>query len=142
MLIRNGTSAGRNPQLARGWAMLALMATACTPAPGSTDPATAQVWVSGRSHNRSAVDVYLLCGDRDARLLGAIIGKGSNAFEIPHGSLRCLRGLNFFVVVQDQDRGYWVGPVRPGAGGYVELVVEKYAGLSSARVLGRDAAGW
>jgi hypothetical protein len=62
------------------------------------------------------VDVYLLCGDRDAQWLGA-------------------RGWNFFLVVRRSGRGYWAGPIRPGPGAAVELVIEKYAGLSSARLL-------
>lgn len=114
-----------------------LLSSACAAALRSTDPASTEIWVSGRSHNRSDVDVYLLCGTRDARWLGVISPKAAAAFEISAASARCLRGLNFFLVVQDRGRGYWVGPVRPVAGGYIDLVVEKYAGLSTARVLGR-----
>jgi hypothetical protein len=44
-------------------------------------------------------------------------------------------GLNFFLVVQTQRLGYWVGPIRGvQASSYVELVIEKYAGLSSANL--------
>lgn len=128
--------------LTRTGATLGFLACACAPLLERTDPATASVRVFGRSHNRSDVDVYLLCGERDARWLGAISPKGSAGFEIPAASVRCLRGLNFFVVVRSQGRGYWIGPVRAGAGGYVELVVEKYAGLSSTRALSRGTVGW
>lgn len=126
-----------------GWfAAAGLLFSACAAVPRSTDPAAAQVWVSGRSHNRSEVDVYVLCGERDARWLGVITPQAAAAFDIPPASARCVRGLNFFLVVRNQGRGYWVGPVRPPAGGYIELVVEKYAGLSAARPLGQRADGW
>jgi hypothetical protein len=123
-------------------AILALCSLACTGLPVTTDPAAAQSWVTGRSHNRSEVDVYLLCGKRDARWLGAISPRGTAAFKIPAASSYCIRGLNFFLVVRNQGRGYWVGPVRPRTGGYVELVVEKYAGLSAAREVGQRTPGW
>jgi hypothetical protein len=97
---------------------------------GSTGPTP--VWV--RSHNRSVVDVYLLCGDRDAVWLGEVSGRGAAAFEMPAGQASCIRGHNFFLVLRNGGRGYWAGPVRPRNGGLVELVIEKYAGLSSARV--------
>jgi hypothetical protein len=79
----------------------------------------------------------LLCGDRDARWLGTIGVKGSDAFEIPAGLPTCVRGLNFFLVVQKMNRGYWVGPFRPLPSQAVDLVVEKYAGLSTARLMER-----
>jgi hypothetical protein len=41
-------------------------------------------------------------------------------------------GLNFFLVVRRQGRGYWAGPVWPQAGTHIEVVIEKYAGLSMA----------
>jgi hypothetical protein len=115
------------------------LALGCVPATG---PAAASgvgatpVWV--RSHNRSAVDVYLLCEDRDALWLGEVSVKGTDAFDIPAERPYCLRGLNFFVVVRSLGRGYWVGPVKPRPGSRVELVIERYARLSSARVL----RGW
>jgi hypothetical protein len=92
--------------------------------------------IYGHSHNRSDVDVYLLCGDRDARWLGVISKKGAGAFEIPAERARCVSGLNFFLVPRDRNRGYWVGPIQPSAGGQIDLVIEKYAGLSTARVRG------
>jgi hypothetical protein len=102
---------------------------------GSAGPTP--VWV--RSHNRSAVDVYLLCGNRDAVWLGEVSGRSATAFEMPAGQPSCIRGHNFFLVVRQSGRGYWAGPIRPGNGNLVELVIEKYAGLSSARVaLGPD----
>ena len=42
-----------------------------------------------------------------------------------------MEGLNFFLVVQESGRGYWVGPFRPERSAHVDLVIEKYAGLSS-----------
>jgi hypothetical protein len=119
-----------------------LFSLGCAGLPASTDPGAAQIWVTSRSHNRSDVDIYLLCGERDARWLGAISPRGTAAFEIPAASSNCIRGLNFFLVVRNQWRGYWVGPIRPRTGGYVELVVEKYAGLSAARELGQRTPGW
>lgn len=86
------------------------------------------------SHHRSDVDVYMLCGERDAILLGMAPSGGYQAFEISSERLRCAVGLNFFLVVRDRNRGYWVGPLRPSIGSFIRLVVEKYAGLSNARV--------
>ena len=43
--------------------------------------------ISVRSHNRSSVDVYLLCGDRDAQWLGVVHGKDGGSFEIPAKSV-------------------------------------------------------
>jgi hypothetical protein len=126
-----------------GWlGAVALLSSACAATPGSTGSVPAQISVFGRSHNRSDVDVYLLCGNRDARWLGVISRKGATGFEIPGAASHCVSGLNFFLVVRDRGRGYWVGPVRPRAGGQIELVVEKYAGLSAARVLGESAPNW
>ncbi len=112
-----------NPVLA----VAALLSTGCALA--STNP-DSPIQVFSRSHNRSDVDVYLLCGARDARWLGVVSQKGAEGFEIPAQEARCVHGLNFFLVVKDQGRGYWVGPVGPRAGANVTLVIEKYAGLS------------
>jgi hypothetical protein len=98
---------------------------------------TSQVSVWARSHNRSTVDVYLLCGDRDARWLGVIGPNESAALNFPYAQARCVQGLNFFLVARDHNRGYWVGPMHPQAGSRIGLVIEKYAGLSSA-YLGRQ----
>lgn len=122
------------------WLAAALLSPACAAGPGSAEPTPAQVQVTGRSHNRSDVDVYLLCGQRDARWLGVISPRGTEAFALPAGSERCVRGLNFFLVSRRNGRGYWVGPVRPRSGAYVELVVERYAGLSAARVIGHPVS--
>jgi hypothetical protein len=84
-----------------------------------------------RSHNRSEVDVYLLCGDHDAQWLGRVPPHGGAAYAIAPARWRCAEGLNFFLVARDLGRGYWVGPFRPQAGSSVTLVIEKYAGLSS-----------
>jgi hypothetical protein len=108
------------------------LALGCTQTAGDAELRATPVWV--RSHNRSAVDVYLLCGDRDARWLGEIGGMGSDALEIPPGQPYCAPGLNFFLVHRLSERGYWVGPFRCTGRDLVELVIEKYAGLSSARV--------
>src|SRR5918994_1694358 len=70
---------------------------------------TPQVSVLARSHNRSTVDVYLLCGDRDARWLGVIPPNEVAALEFPSAQARCVQGLNFFLVDRDHNRGYWVG---------------------------------
>src|SRR5262245_32641309 len=91
------------------------------------------IWV--RSHNASSVDVYLLCGDHDAEWLGVVEAKQSEAFEIPVGHPDCWEGSNFFLVVRKSGWGYWVGPFRPQRDSRVDLVIEKYAGLSAARVM-------
>jgi hypothetical protein len=83
------------------------------------------------SHHQSAVNIYLLCGDHDALPLGVIPAGGFQAFEIPARRRRCVEGLNFFLVVVDVNKGYWVGPLYPSVDTYVRLVVEKYAGLST-----------
>jgi hypothetical protein len=84
------------------------------------------------SHHRRDVDVYLLCGDHDALSLGVIPAGGFQVFEIPAPRRRCAQGLNFFLVVRSLNKGYWVGPLYPSVDSYVRLVVEKYAGLSTA----------
>jgi len=90
--------------------------------------------VMARSHNASDVDVYLLCGDRDAEWLGVVPRQSGATFAIPAARRLCPSGLNFFLVVQKQGRGYWAGPIRPQYSDGVVLVIEKYAGLSSVAV--------
>jgi hypothetical protein len=118
------------------WAAVTLLVPACAAVPSNTGALPAPISVSGRSHNRSDMGVYLLCGDRDARWLGVVSKKGAAASEIPAEAARCVSGLNFFLVPWDRGRGYWAGPVRPRAGDQIYLVIEKYAGLSTARVRG------
>ena len=112
-------------------ALVGAASIACALPPGGAPSDPVPVWV--RSHNRSAVDVYLLCGDRNPRWLGEVSERASGALEIPASQEYCPRKLNFFVVVRSSGRGYWVGPFQPARGGQVELVIEKYAGLSSAQ---------
>jgi hypothetical protein len=106
---------------------------ACGLASGASMRDPTPVWV--RSHNASSVDVYLLCGSHDARWLGSVGERGADAFEIAAEERRCAEGLNFFVVVRKLGRGYWVGPFRPRGPQGVQLVIEKYAGLSSAAIV-------
>jgi hypothetical protein len=110
-----------------------VLSLGCAPAQSGTRLLPTPVWV--RSHNGSPVDVYLLCGDHDAEWLGAVDPRQRTAFEIPAGRRSCVQGLNFFLVVRHLGWGYWVGPFRPQGGARVDLVIEKYAGLSSARVI-------
>jgi hypothetical protein len=93
---------------------------------------TSQVSVWARSHNRSTMDVYLLCGDRDARWLGVVRPEEAAALDFAYARTRCALGLNFFLVSRDVNHGYWVGPMYPRTGSRIELVIERYAGLSSA----------
>jgi len=86
------------------------------------------------SNNLNDVEVYLLCGDRDARLLGAVAAGDGAELVIPATRLLCARGLNFFLVDRGINRGYWVGPFHPGIGERIDLVIERYAGLSTARL--------
>jgi hypothetical protein len=95
---------------------------------------TSHVMVWARSQNRSAVDVYLLCGDRDARWLGVVGPKEVAALDFPYAEARCVQGLNFFLVARGHNRGYWVGPMHPQAGARINLVIEKYAALSTANL--------
>lgn len=118
-------------------ALATLVSIGCALESPSMPPQPTPVWI--RSHNRSPVDVYLLCGSSDARWLGTVPEKGSEAFEILLGQPYCAQGLNFFLVVRKFGRGYWVGPFRPSRGDAIDLVIERYAGLSSAHVRN---AGW
>ena len=94
---------------------------------------TSQISVWAHSHNRSSMDVYVLCGDRDARWLGSVSPNEAAALEFPSTYARCVQGVNFFLVDRDHNRGHWVGPMYPqGAGYQIDLLIEKYAGLSSA----------
>ena len=113
-------------------ALAATLTLACAIPRGAAEPRS--IPISVNSHNRSSVDVYLLCGDRDAEWLGVIDGKESGLFEVPVSRTRCVRGLNFFLVHRDLNRGYWVGPLRLQTGSSVRLTIEKYAGLSVADV--------
>ncbi len=92
-----------------------------------------KVWA--RSHNASEVDIYMLCGNQNAKWVAVVPAKGAAAFELAREDTYCPWGLNFFLVVRKQGRGYWAGPVRPGTRAAIELVIEKYAGLSAARLL-------
>ena len=114
-------------------AMLAgLLSLACALPQGAGELST--VPISIRSHNKSSVDVYLLCGDREARWLGVVNPKEAGVFEVPASRGRCVHGLNFFLVPRDFNRGYWVGPFQMRTGSSVHLTIEKYAGLSAAQV--------
>jgi hypothetical protein len=113
-------------------ALAATLALACAIPRGDAEPPS--IPISVNSHNRSGVDVYLLCGDRDAEWLGVVPGKETGLFEVPVSRARCVSGLNFFLVHRDLNHGYWVGPLRLRTGSSVRLTIEKYAGLSVARV--------
>ena len=102
-------------------------ATASRHSPGT--PTTVDVL----SYNRQEVDVYSVCGDRDATWLGVVGRLGAATLHMPAEKAHCLRGVRFFLVVRDAGRGYWVGPLRATSGARIELVIEKYAGLSTAR---------
>jgi len=104
----------------------------CFLAPAPPDPTPTPLWV--RSHNQSPIDVYVQCGGK-SQWLGTVGQKEADALQIPPEHRLCARGVNFFLVVQDFGQGYWVGPVTFRRGQVVEVVIEKYAGLSSAQVL-------
>jgi hypothetical protein len=110
--------------------LAATLVLGCAIPQGPGAPLTIPISVS--SNNRSDVDVYLLCGDRDAIRLGVVRGKEAELFEIPASRAQCVQGLNFFLVSRSINRGYWVGPLRPQTGSAVHLTIEKYAGLSNA----------
>jgi hypothetical protein len=111
---------------------LAALALACAIPGGAAEPPSIPISVT--SHNRSSVDVYLLCGDRDAQWLGVVHAKETGQFEVPVSRARCVQGLNFFLIHRDQNHGYWVGPFQLRRGSTVHLTIEKYAGLSVAHV--------
>ncbi len=109
---------------------LAVMLTGCAVLQPRTAPST--IPISVRSHNRSEVEVYLLCGDRDAEWLGVVGQRETQVFEIAAERARCISGLNFFLVSRSRNRGYWVGPVHPAPGAAIGVTIERYAGLSTA----------
>lgn len=113
-------------------ALTATLAMACAVPPGAVEPRSIPISVS--SHNRSSVDVYLLCGDSEAEWLGVVHANDTGVFDVPVSRAGCVRGLNFFLVHRELGRGYWVGPLRPRTGSSVHLTIEKYAGLSVALV--------
>jgi hypothetical protein len=106
-----------------------LLVPACVLPPGAPLQDTP---VEVRSHNVGDVDVYVLCGDHDARFLGRVSPHGFADYAISPAERRCAAGLNFFLVSSKLGRGYWVGPFLPQATSAVTLVIEKYPGLSSA----------
>jgi len=114
-------------------AMATILVLGCHAAHQSDKPVPTPVLA--RSYNQSPVDIYLLCGDHEAEWLGTLPEKASNDFEIRPERRRCATGLNFFLYVRNFGRGYWVGPVKPDMYESVYLVVEKYAGLSSAEII-------
>lgn len=116
----------------RSIAWTAPLLTACAVLHGGGPAVDTEVAV--RSHNAGDVDVYLLCGTRDAEWLGRVPRQSGAIYAIPPARRICALGLNFFLVVRSQGRGYWVGPVRPQHEDGVVLVIEKYAGLSSVAV--------
>jgi hypothetical protein len=112
-------------------ALATVLSMACA-IPRGQEPISIPISVS--SNNKSTVEVYLLCGDREAQWLGVVPAKEKAVFEIPTSRARCVHGLNFFLVHRNMNRGYWVGPIHPRTGSSVHLTIEKYAGLSVARV--------
>lgn len=114
-------------------ALVACLVLGCTQGPGRVAPATMPLWV--RSHNTRPVDVYALCGSRDAQWLGTVGKGGTDAYELPARYSQCADGLMLFLVVQQFGRGYWVGPFRPQRNQALQLVIERYAGLSSANLV-------
>ena len=130
-----GSAPGRFTQRAphRPLLLMATLAVACAVPPGASERGT--IPISVRSHNRSSVDVYLLCGDHNAEWLGVSEGKWGRFFEVPATRASCLEGVNFFLVQRNTNRGYWVGPLRLHPRSAIQLTIERYAGLSSARVV-------
>ena len=113
-------------------ALAATLSLGCAIPRGATEPVS--IPISVNSHNRSSVDVYLLCGDSEAEWLGVVHAKDTGVFDVPSSRAGCVRGLNFFLVHRELGRGYWVGPLRLRTGSNVHLTIEKYAGLSAASV--------
>jgi hypothetical protein len=58
----------------------------------------------------------------------------SRSVRLPIHASALRAGLNFFLVDRAYNRGYWVGPMHPQAGFRIDLLIEKYAGLSSANL--------
>ena len=111
-----------------------LLSGACAGSLRRLAPSATPTPVRVVSNNLNDVEVYLLCGDRDASLLGAVPAGDGAELVIPPARLLCARGLNFFLVDRGINHGYWVGPFHPGIGERIDLVIERYAGLSTARL--------
>ena len=121
---------GKTLWLGAGFLAAALLLGCALPV--NMQPSQVSVWA--RSHNHSTVDVYLLCGDRDPRWLGVLGLNDVQALDFPSTHARCVQGLNFFLVDREHNHGYWVGPMHLQAGSRIELVIERYAGLSTANL--------
>lgn len=112
--------------------LTATLALACSLPQGSG--VRAPIPISVTSHNRSGMDVYLLCGNHSAELVGLVGPRETALFELPASRAHCVQGLNFFLVSRTVNRGYWVGPFWPRSGLAVHLTIEKYVPLSTALV--------
>src|SRR5215207_7749967 len=100
---------------------LAVMLSGCA----GLQPRTA-LWtipISVRSHNRSEVDVYLLCGDRDAEWLGVVAQRETKVFEIAAERARCISARNCFLVSRSRNRGHGVGTAHPAPGAAIALTI-------------------
>ena len=95
-------------------ALVAIISLACAGSRSSGAPPT--IPISASSHNRSDMDVYLLCGDNDAEWLGVVRHHQGEVFEVPASRALCAVGLNFFLVPRGINKGYWVGPFIPPPG--------------------------
>ena len=116
------------------WAAAAMLLGACSVVPRNPEALATPIRISAHSYNRSDVDVYLTCGVREGRWLGFIPKRGTAAFKIPPGAVRCASGQNSFLAVSDGGGSYWARPVRLQGGEQVDLFVERYVGRSIARV--------
>ena len=121
------------------WWVAVCLSLGCAPAPSRPGPVATPVRV--QNHNENAVDVLLICAwTLNGVWLGTIDGKTSDTLAIPAGQPGCAEGRRFYLVVQDAGRGYWVDPVRPEQGEAVQLVIDEYAGRSTARVRSANMA--
>jgi hypothetical protein len=109
---------------------------ACGVVPRTPPALATPIRLSGRSYNRSDVDVYLTCGFREGKWLGSVPRKGAAAFEIPPEAARCASGWTSFLAVSDGAGSYWARPVRFQGGEQVDLVIERYVGRSIAIMRG------
>ena len=118
--------------------LLCTLVSGCAATPSRSSSRALSTPVHVRSNNLSTVDVYLLCGDQNAVWIGSIEPRDAAELAIPAARTLCIRGLNFFLVDRLHNHGYWVGPFRPASGTRVDLLIEKYAGLSTAQLTRGD----
>ncbi len=116
--------------------LLALLACGCagTLHPAGADVAAAKTTVSVRSYHAEAMDVYAVCGEHDAVLLGTVAAEGEADFAPARSDMVCATGLRFAMVRQGEKTGGYVTEPVAVMPRHIDLLIEKYPALSYWRV--------